>query len=79
MAILGISRVLDSLTRRTFGTLDLPVSPMPPSSRSPRSVAEPPGSLVVCLMRMVLDIPRTVLDIWRIWGSPTRRSPQIDL
>ena len=77
MAILGISRISDSLTRRTFGTFDLPVSPKPPSSRSliPPGFVEPPGYLVVCSMRMVWGISRTVLDIWRISDSPTRRSP----
>jgi hypothetical protein len=37
MAILGILWISDSLTRRTFGTFDFPVSFMPPSSRIPQS------------------------------------------
>ena len=46
MAILGISRISDFLTRRTVVTLVLSVSPMPPSSRSLPGFAESPGSLV---------------------------------
>ena len=78
MAILGILLISDSRTRWTFGTFDFQVSSMPPSSqtRSLPGFVEPPGSLVVCSlvvcsMRMVLGISRTVLDIW--WISDFRR------
>jgi hypothetical protein len=78
MEVLGILRISDSRTRQTFGTFDFSVSSLPPSSRKSRSLpgfVEPPGSLVVCSMRMVLGTSRTVLDIWRISDLPTRRSP----
>jgi hypothetical protein len=71
MAILGILLISDSRTRWTFGTFDFQVSSMPPSSqtRSLPGFVEPPGSLVVCSMRMVLGRSRTVLDIQHSGGS----------